>query len=98
VEVFSKSFKDDAPAVRWECDGSPEYMLEETEKADRGTDIVLHINEESAEFLDAERLRGILNRFCRFLPVPIYFRHKEEDKEARRLTIPSPPGKRNRPT
>src|SRR5688500_10077057 len=81
VEVFSKSFKEDAPAVRWECDGSPEYMLEETEKADRGTDIVLHINEESTEFLDAERLRGILNRFCRFLPVPIYFRHKEDEKK-----------------
>jgi molecular chaperone HtpG len=80
VEVFSKSFKEE-PAVRWECDGSPEYMLEETEKAERGTDIVLHINEESAEFLDAERLRGILNRFCRFLPVPIYFRQKEEEEK-----------------
>src|SRR6201991_4844753 len=57
VEVFSKSFKEAAPAVRWECDGSPEYMLEETSKTERGTDIVLHINEESAEFLDAERLR-----------------------------------------
>lgn len=82
VEVFTKSFRDNEPAVRWECDGSPEYTLEETEKAERGTDIVLHINEESAEFLDAERIRGVLNRFCRFLPVPIYFRHKEEDKEA----------------
>lgn len=80
VEVFTKSFKEGEPAVRWECDGSPEYMLEETEKADRGTDIVLHINEESAEFLDADRIKGILNRFCRFLPVPIYFRHKEEEK------------------
>ena len=82
VEVFSKSFKDDAPAVRWECDGSPEYMLEETSKTDRGTDIILHVNEESAEFLDAERLRGILLRFCRFLPVPIYFRHKNEEADA----------------
>jgi molecular chaperone HtpG len=82
VEVFSKSFKDDAPAVRWECDGSPEYMLEETSKADRGTDIILHVNEESAEFLDAERLRGILLRFCRFLPIPIYFRHKNEEADA----------------
>jgi molecular chaperone HtpG len=81
VEVFSKSFKEGEPAVRWECDGSPEYLLEETEKAERGTDIVLHINEESAEFLDALRLEGILKRFCRFLPVPIYFRHKDEEKE-----------------
>jgi molecular chaperone HtpG len=82
VEVFTKSFKEEAPAVRWECDGSPEYTLEETTKAERGTDIVLHINEESAEFLDAERIRGILNRFCRFLPIPIYFRHKDEEKDA----------------
>ncbi|HEX6431718.1 MAG TPA: molecular chaperone HtpG [Niastella sp.] len=94
VEVFSKSFKEDAPAVRWECDGSPEYMLEETEKADRGTDIVLHINEESTEFLDAERLRGILNRFCRFLPVPIYFRHKEEDKDAAPINNSQPAWKK----
>jgi molecular chaperone HtpG len=94
VEVFSKSFKEDAPAVRWECDGSPEYMLEETEKADRGTDIVLHVNEESAEFLDAERLRGILNRFCRFLPVPIYFRHKEEDKDAAPINNTQPAWKK----
>jgi molecular chaperone HtpG len=82
VEVFTKSFKEESPAVRWECDGSPEYMLEETSKADRGTDIVLHINEESAEFLDPERIRGILLRFCRFLPVPIYFRHKNEEADA----------------
>ena len=73
VEVISKSFREDAKAVRWECDGSPEYTLEETEKAERGTDIVLHINEESAEFLDAFRVKGILEKFCKFLPVPIYF-------------------------
>ncbi|MFL5745259.1 MAG: molecular chaperone HtpG [Niastella sp.] len=82
VEVFTKSFKEEAPAVRWECDGSPEYMLEETSKTDRGTDIVLYINEESAEFLDPERIRGILLRFCRFLPIPIYFRHKNEEADA----------------
>jgi molecular chaperone HtpG len=94
VEVFSKSFKDDAPAVRWECDGSPEYMLEETEKADRGTDIVLYINEESAEFLNAERISGILNRFCRFLPVPIYFKHKEEEKDASPINNTQPAWKK----
>lgn len=77
VEVITKSFREDAKAVRWECDGSPEYSLEETEKAERGTDIVLHINEESIEFLEEHRVRGILNRFCRFLPVPIYFPEKE---------------------
>lgn len=82
VEIFTKSWKD-APAVRWECDGSPEYSLEETEKAQRGTDIVLHINEESSEFLQADRIKNILHKFCRFLPVPIYFKDKdakEDDK------------------
>ncbi len=73
VAVLTKSFREDAVAVRWECDGSPEYTLDETTKETRGTDIVLHINEESAEFLDTERIRSILNRFCRFLPVPIFF-------------------------
>ena len=78
VEVFSKSFKDAATAVRWECDGSPEFSLEEIEKELRGTDIVLHINEESKEFLDASRIEGILQKFCRFLPVPIYFKDENE--------------------
>jgi molecular chaperone HtpG len=73
VEIITKSWKPDAQAVRWECDGSPEYQLEETEKAERGTDIVLHINEESEEFLDEHRIRAILEKFCRFLPVPIKF-------------------------
>src|SRR6478609_4822899 len=57
VEVITKSFKEGSNAVRWECDGSPEFILEETEKAERGTDIVLHLNEESQEFLDPERIR-----------------------------------------
>lgn len=73
VEIFSKSFREDANAVRWECDGSPEFILEEAGKPSRGTDIVLHINEESKEFLEAERLKSILQKFCRFLPVAIYF-------------------------
>jgi molecular chaperone HtpG len=77
VEIFTKSYKDEAPAVRWECDGSPEYTLEEFEKASRGTDIVLHINQESEEFLDESRIRTILEKFCRFLPVPIMFEDKQ---------------------
>lgn len=77
VEVFSKSFQD-APAVRWECDGSPEYILEETDqRKERGTDVVLHINQDNEAFLDADRLRNILEKFCRFLPVPIYFEGKQ---------------------
>lgn len=76
VEIRTRSWKD-APAVRWECDGSPHYTLEEITKDGRGTDIILHINEESAEFLQADRIRDILHKFCRFLPVPIYFSDKE---------------------
>lgn len=82
VEVFSKSFKEGTKAVRWECDGSPEFTLEEVEKEFRGTDIVLHINEESKEFLDSYRIEAILQKFCRFLPVPIYFKDVNEKIEA----------------
>lgn len=73
VEIFSKSHKEGVPAVRWECDGSPEYEMEATEKAERGTDIVMHVNAESEEFLDEHRIRTILEKFCKFLPVPIKF-------------------------
>ena len=73
VDVITKSFREGSTAVKWECDGSPEFTLEDSDKAERGTDIVLHINEESKEFLDAERIRTILKKFCRFLPVPITF-------------------------
>jgi molecular chaperone HtpG len=77
VEIYTKSFREDAKAVRWECDGSPEYTLEETDKEQRGTDIILYINEESKEFLEAERIRTILEKFCKFLPVPIKFEDKQ---------------------
>ncbi len=77
VEIFTRSYNENQTAVRWECDGSPEYVLEETEKSWRGTDIVLHLNEESTEFLEADRIRTILQKFCRFLPVPIYFEGKQ---------------------
>jgi molecular chaperone HtpG len=74
VEVISKSYNEGAQAVRWECDGSPEFTLEDyPDKTTRGTDIILHINEESKEFLEAERIRTILKKFCRFLPIPISF-------------------------
>jgi molecular chaperone HtpG len=76
VEIITKSHKD-APAVRWECDGSPEYTLEETTKEERGTDIVMHINEESEEFLDEHRIQTILEKFCKFLPVPVKFGDKQ---------------------
>jgi len=82
VEIISKSYREGTNAVRWECDGSPEYSLEETEKADRGTDIVMYVNEESKEFLEADRLKTILKKFCRFLPVPIYFENEQINNTA----------------
>lgn len=88
VEIFSKSHKDE-PAVRWECDGSPEFQLEEIEKAERGTDIVLHINEESIEFLEEHRIKTLLTKYCKFLPIPIEFGTKyqsEEDKKSRKTS------------
>ena len=77
VEVLTKSFKDDAKAVRWECDGSPEFILEDAEKETRGTDIILHLNDESLEFLEPDKIKTILEKFCRFLPVPILFEGKQ---------------------
>lgn len=77
VEILTKSYRDGSQPVRWECDGSPEYTLEEASKESRGTDIILHINEESQEFLDESRIRTILEKFCRFLPVPIKFEDKQ---------------------
>jgi len=77
VVILSKSYKEDTKAVRWVCDGSPEYEIEETEKAQRGTEIILHLNSESEEFLDAGRISSILTKFCRFLPVPIKFEDKQ---------------------
>jgi len=77
VDVVTKSYKEDVSAVKWECDGSPEFTLEDADKAERGTDIILHINEESTEFLDAGRIRTVLEKFCRFLPVPIFFEGKQ---------------------
>ena len=86
VEVITQSHNIDAPTVYWSCDGSPEFELYEVEKKERGTKIILHINEESKEFLETYKLKEILNKFCKFLPIPIYFKNaneevKEEDKK-----------------
>lgn len=84
VEIFSLSHQSGAKAVRWECDGSPEYKLEEVSKTDRGTDIVLHIAEDSEEFLEDLRISSLLNKYCKFLPVEIKFgtrKEGEKDKE-----------------
>jgi len=77
VEIFTRSYKEGSPAVRWECDGSPEFVLEETKKDDRGTSIVLHLNAESSEFLEDDKISTVLEKFCRFLPIPIFFKDKQ---------------------
>jgi len=78
VEVFTRSYKKSGKAQRWECDGNPKFILEPTKKKDRGTDIVLHIGEDSVEFLEEQRIQTLLDKYCKFLPVPIRFGTKTE--------------------
>ena len=75
VEIKTKTYKKggQTKAVRWECDGSPEYVMEEIEKTDRGTEVILHIDEENTEFLEDFKINELLNKYCKFLPVPIQF-------------------------
>ncbi len=83
VEIFSLSYKEDAKAVHWSCDGSPEYEMEETIKAERGTDIVLHIDDDNQEFLEDSKIQELLTKYCKFLPVEIVFGKKKEWKDGR---------------
>jgi molecular chaperone HtpG len=81
VEVISKSFKEGTEGARWECDGSTEFELTSDKKDTRGTDVILHINKDSEEFLDEFRLKGILEKYCKFLPVEIKFGTKDDSVE-----------------
>jgi len=83
VEIVTRSYKENPKPVRWICDGSPEYVLEEAEKAEVGTDIIMHINSDSVEFLEEHRITELLNKYCKFLPVPIIFGKKKEWKEGK---------------
>jgi molecular chaperone HtpG len=85
VDIITKSYKEEAKAMKWTCDGSPEYTLEETEKADRGTDIVLHVADDCKEFLEPARIEGLLNKYCKFLPVAIAFGKKKEWKDGKQV-------------
>ena len=85
VEIITKSYKEGAQAVKWTCDGSPEFTLEEVEKADRGTDIVLYIDDDCKEFLEESRISALLKKYCSFLPVPIAFGKKKEWKDGKQL-------------
>ncbi|MBS9766255.1 MAG: molecular chaperone HtpG [Flavobacteriaceae bacterium] len=95
VEIFTKSHKEDAKGVRWECDGSPKYTLEEVEKDTRGTEIVLHIDDDSTEFLEESRISSLLTKYNKFMPIPIKFGMRTEtlplpkdaDKDAKPETI-----------
>ncbi|MCH2215741.1 MAG: molecular chaperone HtpG [Flavobacteriales bacterium] len=83
VEIISKSQKPNSTPVKWTCDGSPNYTMEETKKKIKGTDIILHIAEDSAEFLEESRISTILNKYCKFLPVPIKFGTNERTEKER---------------
>ncbi len=84
VEIITRSFREGAVTMHWSCDGSPEYTMEEASaERSRGTDIVLHLSEESKEFADKDRIRGILKKYCSFLPVPIAFGKKQEWKDGK---------------
>ena len=83
VEIRTLSWKEGAKAVKWSCDGSPEYNMEEIEKSDRGTEIVLYLDDESKEFAGKSKINGLLNKYCKFMPVPIAFGKEEEWKDGK---------------
>ncbi len=90
VEIFSRSYKEEAKAVRWECDGTPDYDLEEIDRTDRGTEIILYISEDSKEFIDDFKVEGLLKKYCRFLPIPITFGTEKEWKDGKELDTQHP--------
>jgi molecular chaperone HtpG len=83
VEVISRSYREGSGAVRWECDGSPEYSINEAERASRGTDVILHIDKDSKEFLEEEKVEQLLRKYCKFLPVEIAFGKEKEWKDGK---------------
>ena len=85
VEIITKSCKEGAQAVKWTCDGSPEFTIEDSDKADRGTDIVLYIDDDCKEFLEESRISSLLKKYCCFLPIPIAFGKKKEWKDGKQV-------------
>jgi len=83
VEVITKSYQEDAEAVRWECEGSPQYKMETTEKENYGTDVILHLDKDSDNFLEKTKITELLNKYCKFLPIPIVFGKKTEWKDGK---------------
>ncbi|PDP81965.1 molecular chaperone HtpG [Prevotella intermedia] len=85
VEIITKSYRDDAQAVKWSCDGSPEFSLEDAEKAGRGTDIVLYIDDDCKEFLEKQKIESLLNKYCKFMAVPVVFGKRTEWKDGKNV-------------
>ena len=83
VEIVTKSYQEDAKAVRWTCDGSPEFTIEDAKKEDRGTDIILHIADDCKEFLEKQKIQELLNKYCKFMAIPIAFGKKQEWKDGK---------------
>ena len=83
VEIVTKSYREEAVAMKWSCDGSPEYEMVETKRDGRGTDIILHIDDDNKAFLEKDKISELLTKFCRFLPVPIVFGKKQEWKDGK---------------
>jgi len=90
VEIFTLSHQENAVPMHWTCDGSPEYTLEQCEKSERGTDIVLHIDDENEDFLETSKIQGLLTKYCKFLPVPIAFGNKKEWKDGKEVETDEP--------
>ena len=85
VEIITKSYKDDAKAVKWSCDGSPAFEIDNTEKEGHGSDIVLYIDDDCKDFLEKNRIQDLLNKYCKFLPVPIAFGKKQDWKDGKQV-------------
>ncbi|MFC2312546.1 MAG: molecular chaperone HtpG [Prevotella denticola] len=85
VEIITKSYKEGSKAVKWSCDGSPEYSIEDAEKADRGSDIVLYIDDDCKEFLQKSKIEELLNKYCKFMAVPVVFGKKTEWKDGKNV-------------
>ncbi len=85
VDIITRSYQEGAQAVKWTCDGSPEFTLEDTERAERGTDIVLHIDDDCKEFLEESRISTLLNKYCRFLPIAVAFGKKKDWKDGKQV-------------
>ena len=85
VDIVTRSYQEGAQAVKWTCDGSPAYTMEETDKAERGTDIIMHIDDDCTEFLEKDKMEGLLRKYCHFLPVPVAFGKKTEWKDGKQV-------------